>query len=505
MQYLQQIRESYYFRKRIPTYLVIYFKRTEIKKSLDTKNLKIAKTKATIIYNKYQEIIKVIKLGALTEEQIHQIVDNYVLTVLNGDKHNRANSPIIMSGTRVLDMEVDKMTELTMNVKDALRGNNYDAVFKSGLGADILKDLGITPNPSEPSHRLFAQTLMRGMIEITEEIANRARGEYSPKYDRKTPSKHQVQILPQPTRGKSYQEAYDEFKIYYSDQRISKPTKEDTFRVLDRLMVMIGKDTIVSTTKMTDLIKIKQQIENLPSSNFKEYNKLSFEEIVKLKNIPIEHRITDSRAKDYLKHIKKFFSFCHQNQIIPFDPSVNLTITVASDKKDHFSDDEVKQLFALFDTQKPHIRVLLYAYPYSGMRREELFNSTIEAENGIQYFKIAKGKNSHSIRKIPLHSKLIELGLDNEILSTAKTQTSYAKLGNFFNAIIKPQVTTSKTKTLHSFRHTVATKLQAVNVPDSIIQNIIGHSAKDTLNKTYARDTNLPAMKEAIEKLDFYS
>ena len=144
--------------------------------------------------------------------------------------------------------------------------------------------------------------------------------------------------------GKTYQEAYEEFKIYYSDKKISHSTIKDTFRVLDRFMIMIGKDTLVNVTKMIDLIKIKQQIENLPITNLKEYKSLSFEHILKLNTIPSNKKITDSRVKDYLKHIKKFFAFCHQNQIIYVDPSVNITITVASDKKDDFSDKEAKEL-----------------------------------------------------------------------------------------------------------------------------------------------------------------
>lgn len=304
--------------------------------------------------------------------------------------------------------------------------------------------------------------------------------------------------------GKTYQEAYEEFKIYYSDKKISHSTIKDTFRVLDRFMIMIGKDTLVNVTKMIDLIKIKQQIENLPITNLKEYKSLSFEHILKLNTIPSNKKITDSRVKDYLKHIKKFFAFCHQNQIIYVDPSVNITITVASDKKDDFSDKEAKELLRLFDLQREHIKLLLYVYAYSGMRREELYNSTIEEENSILYFKITKGKNNYSIRKVPLHDNLIALGLNNDLLSNATKRISYQKIGRIFNETIRPQVTSSGKQTLHSWRHTFATKLQEQNVSDNIIRNLIGHSANDTLNRVYARKaTNIHLLKDAIDLLDF--
>jgi integrase len=158
----------------------------------------------------------------------------------------------------------------------------------------------------------------------------------------------------------------------------------------------------------------------------------------------------------------------------------------------------------LFDLQREHIKLLLYVYAYSGMRREELYNSTIEEENGIWYFKITKGKNNYSIRKVPLHDNLIALGLNNDLLSNATKRISYQKIGRIFNETIRPQVTSSGKQTLHSWRHTFATKLQEQNVSDNIIRNLIGHSAKDTLNRVYARKAiNMQLLKDAINLLDF--
>jgi integrase len=138
------------------------------------------------------------------------------------------------------------------------------------------------------------------------------------------------------------------------------------------------------------------------------------------------------------------------------------------------------------------------------MRREELYNSTIQEENGIKYFEITDGKNAYAKRKIPLHSRLITLGLDNDVFTQAKDKVSYTTLGKLFNQKLKPQVTSSSKNTLHSWRHTVATKLQHEGIADNLIQNILGHSATDTLNRVYAREkTNLRAMQEAIEKIVF--
>ncbi|MDX9742347.1 MAG: hypothetical protein RBT59_00870, partial [Arcobacteraceae bacterium] len=127
---------SYTFRLIIPKSQRGYFQRTEIKKSLDTKNYIVANAKATILYNGYQEIVRVIKLGALSEEQIHQIVDKYVMNVLNEDKIKRATSTVKYEGV-LLDMEAEQYQDFTTTVKDALRGNDFDVA--KNIGAQLLK------------------------------------------------------------------------------------------------------------------------------------------------------------------------------------------------------------------------------------------------------------------------------------------------------------------------------------------------------------------------------
>ena len=79
--------------------------------------------------------------------------------------------------------------------------------------------------------------------------------------------------------GHTYAEAYIEFKVYYYDQKSLKTTKDDTFSVLDKLII-VGEKEPISNTKLTDLIKIKQKIESLPNLNYTQYKKLSFEEIL---------------------------------------------------------------------------------------------------------------------------------------------------------------------------------------------------------------------------------
>jgi integrase len=491
----------YKVRFKITTPAQSYFSnRTEINKTLGTSDYDTASSKAAIIYNSYLNIIRIMKMEILSSQQIQELVDKFIIETLQQDKIDRATLHYGVEGASCYD-PVEYLNYLISESTERLSYNDYFLVLDDTK--NLLRDVGIDFNASEPSHKLFQQTLMRGQIAVFKEALSRAQGIYSPKFDLPAKSK-EVAVQIETKFVKTYCEAYEEFKIYYEDTHAGQLTKVDTFRVLDKLMLMVGGESPINNTRLTDLIRLKQRIENLPRLNSILYNKLSFEEVLKLTNVPDDMKITDSRAKDYIKHIKKFFTFCYQNRIIDFDPSVDLNITVDSDKKDPFSDEEAKALFAIFDAQEPHARLLLYIYPFTGMRREEPYNSTIQEENGIKYFEITDGKNTYAKRKIPLHARLIALGLDTNTFTQAKAKVSYAALGKLFNQRLKPQVTSSSKNTLHSWRHTVATKLQHEGIVDSLIQNILGHSATDTLNRVYAREkTNLKAMQEAIEKIAY--
>lgn len=491
----------YKVRFKITTPAQSYFNnKTEINKTLGTSDYDTASSKAAIIYNSYLNIIRIMQMKILSNQQIQELVDKFILETLQQDKIDRATLNYGVEGASCYD-PVEYLNYLISEGMERLAYNDYSLVLDDAK--NLLLDVGIDFNASEPSHKLFQQTLMRGQIAVFKEALSRAQGVYSSKFDLPVKSK-EVGVQIETKFVQTYREAYEEFKTYYEDTNAGQPTKVDTFRVLDKLMVMVGVESPINSTKLTDLIRIKQRIENLPRLNNVKYKELSFTDVLKLTNIPDEDKITDSRAKDYIKHIKKFFTFCYQNRIIDFDPSVDLNITVDSDKKDPFSDAEANALFAIFDAQEAHARLLLYIYPFTGMRREEPYNSTIQEDNGIKYFEITDGKNTYAKRKIPLHSKLITLGLDNNTFTQAKANVSYAALGKLFNQRLKPQVTASSKNTLHSWRHTVATKLQHEGIADSLIQNILGHSATDTLNRVYARErTNLAEIHHAINKIAY--
>lgn len=500
----------YYLRVRLHKQAVDYFGRYEVNKTLNTKDYKEALYKVNIVYNRLQKILDIIKMNLLSQEQIQNIVDNFVAETLEQDKKSRiatGNSSIIFT----TESDFATQNEMSKDVLSGILSDHKEALANSNLSivehiADILlRDNNIELDTSNHNHREFMFNLLQGQIKVFEEAYRRFDGIYSSSNTTQSTKSSRQKETKEKKQYKTYREAFNFFKRLYNDKNITQDTKDDTYRVLERLLILTGEDNDIGVTNLEDLLDIQNTILGLPNLNKTPYNTMNFEEILKIPNVPDDDIISDSRAKDYIKHIKKFFAFCYKHQLITFDPSSDLNVQVDSDKKDPFNDSEILRLIDIINAIEDDTKYLYISYIFNGMRKEELFNSRIiTSADGVSYFDISKGKNSDSIRAIPLHKELIKIGLTDEVLQRAKRLISPTILGRKFNEAIKIQVTDSKRKTLHSLRHSFATKLALADVSDSVIQKIIGHSATDTFNKTYNHShKDLVKLRETINLVKF--
>lgn len=157
---------------------------------------------------------------------------------------------------------------------------------------------------------------------------------------------------------------------------------------------------------------------------------------------------------------------------------------------------------------------------FSGMRLEEITqlnpNTDIYIdEAGLFVFDINEGdgkslKNFSSARLIPVHSKLIELGLLEYVKSIkpkakrlfpkssirdSRTGKNIGKRANYFiNRVVG-----IKGKTLHSFRHTFATLLKRAKVEEAVAAEIIGHAHGGVTFSRYGKNFLTELLQETIE------
>jgi integrase len=165
---------------------------------------------------------------------------------------------------------------------------------------------------------------------------------------------------------------------------------------------------------------------------------------------------------------------------------------------------------------------LPYIAAYSGARLEEITQlspiTDIYVEDGVWIFDINERdtksvKNLPSVRRIPIHSHLIKLGLIEyiEILKISKANTLFPdekirdgrtgkNAGKRVNRFIQ-KVVGVENKTLHSFRHTFATTLKRSGIDESLAAEIMGHQHGGITYDRYAKGYLSGTLKMAVETI----
>ena len=158
---------------------------------------------------------------------------------------------------------------------------------------------------------------------------------------------------------------------------------------------------------------------------------------------------------------------------------------------------------------------------YTGMRLEEigqLLVADVKREGDIWYFDIndfdgKQLKNKSSIRRVPIHQILLDLGLVDYIGSLADERLfpllkkdKYGKLtqnwSKWFGRYIRRIGITDRSKVFHSFRHGLKDALRNASVDEAISDAITGHSSA-SIGRSYGAGYNLTILNDAVQRVDY--
>jgi integrase len=201
----------------------------------------------------------------------------------------------------------------------------------------------------------------------------------------------------------------------------------------------------------------------------------------------------------------------------------------ADEQRDAFTDTEVARVLqdsrlARFKTREPHKFWLPYIAAYSGLRLEEIAQldpqTDIREEEGITVFDVndlsgKQLKNKTSRRMVPVHPALIKIGLFdyvNELRERRQsrmfphTKERDGRLGKnaakTVNRFIRVKLGIDKT--LHCFRHTVATQLKRMRVDEAIAAAVLGHAHGGITYSRYGKQHLVEVLlDEAVKKIGY--
>jgi integrase len=505
-------KNNYYsIRFRVDKSLQPYFNKSYIKKSLYTKNKLEARSKADMLYFAYKRIIEVMSM--LTNEQIQQLVNDYVTEQLQQDLNSRAVNGVGLvyapaDDTHFQDIASASKDLLNSFISDYKQGlANSDTIEVDKIGKELLTNIGVNYDSTNTSHRQFMLQLLQGQIQLFDTIHERYSGNFT---SQQQFNNFQTLSSQQPiTKIVTLQEAFSRFDNWYKKTDITEKHYNNTInRLTKTILPFIGLERDVTTITLDDIDELKEFLESFPNISRLPYKKMSFIELAELDNVPTECIISNDTQSKYLKIVKQLFLFMVDDGIISYNPCKRLIMPDDEQKKrEPFNSEDMKILFKEFD-KLDNKKYIYYCLAYTGMRPSELWKCHISQENDIYYFDLTSDnielKTKQSRRRIPLHSKLIELGIRDK-LSSLQAEFRQEYLSIYFNKTIKKALTDEDNKIMYSFRHTVATELKRADVNMDKVSELLGHSYEsDSMTKsTYASGYTLKQLKEAIDCLNF--
>lgn len=188
------------------------------------------------------------------------------------------------------------------------------------------------------------------------------------------------------------------------------------------------------------------------------------------------------------------FEYAMQNDIVDrnYSQYVEVVETDPTYERKVFTLSEINALWDRKD--RFDIRILLILL-YTGMRVNELLKMPRECFNiDENYLDIRQAKNKTSIRKVPVHKKILPLLLDFYncngellIMSDSGCKVSY---NNFATRnMIRMMEELNTTHKIHDTRHTFITQAKHCKFDDLYLKKIVGHSPDNITDKVYTHIT----------------
>ncbi|QND62716.1 site-specific integrase [Mesorhizobium loti] len=296
-------------------------------------------------------------------------------------------------------------------------------------------------------------------------------------------------------------------------------SEEQKRQHIELLNEILGSDIEITQVASSDAQRVKELLLNYPRNRNKieATRNLSIEEIANLRG---HETLTVRTINTYLQTYAGLFSWAKRNRYVAenlFDGA-----TLRENKKN----DEEAQREPFSQT---HIDLMLSELLenargllnkdyqkwgpliglYTGARLNEICQleiADIEVTDGIWCFDFndegeAKSlKNSASRRVVPIHERLLELGI-LERLKTLKSRgetrffpefqftskDGYGRaLGRWFNERFLVQLgIKSKDLVFHSFRHTMITRLLQAGIEENLVKAIVGHTRQGVTQQHY--------------------
>ncbi len=504
---------NYYYRSKIPVDLQEHFGKKEQKFSLKTKNREkaaalvrqiaaksdeeFARLRAAL-YGEFREITRV------DEEFIQEIRSLYQYAVLQGDESIRQDK----ERHDLLEMYMDVRPETMIILRKALATSDTEKI-KQPLAVFLLINK-ITLDCSQEEYEKLAHEFLKEVVLTHEKQIARDEG-----YVIESPE-HPVQ----PVGSSVYKRvSWADLLEHWEKDALNRPNKT----VMDVTFAVKQLRKLLDDKQPGDVVA--EDIEA-----FRDY-------------------LFDAEGLEYatvrkkVRFISTLFQVAVDKKILKENPGSRIKIPKPKFKKRRlpYDADDLEKIFScpLFTEQKrpkggggeaavwlPRLAL------YSGSRIEELAQLRVKdvcCERGIWYFNITAEtenkkeltslKNEASIRKLPIHSKILEAGFleyfekikaGNHIRLFPEIRPYEEKISHnwskWWGRYAREHIgITDKNKVFHSFRHTFKDACREAEISEELSDALSGHASTrgNTTARSYGKGHSLKKLHSAMERIEY--
>lgn len=310
---------------------------------------------------------------------------------------------------------------------------------------------------------------------------------------------------PYPTIGEAV-EAF--FRVHEKSANWTPGTVEKRRAMLTVAVEWFGSDRSMADISKRDAAALKEALLSLPANRFKvaALRGLSLQEMIAAEGVP---RIGNATVNAHLSALKIFWDWAEKHDYAPEALFHGMSVSAkgggSKDQKPFAQEALTKAYNALTDPGSKFYRKTSHRWAtliamFSGARLNEVCQLQVEdirQSEGVWVFDFndegdayKRLKSAAARRRVPLHSRLIELGLlelrdkrlaegDEQLFPdyTFHLKHGYGgSLSKWFNRTFTMALgIKSDAHVFHGLRHTFATRLLQADVPTEMVQFIIGH------------------------------
>lgn len=521
--YIEKRESTYQFRQRVPNHLLSLYPNKDIRVSLQTKSLKIAKLRANLLSFRLNNLflkgdfMDVTTIKAVINAYVKEATEEY--SPLETIRHNalkfidRDGKEYGGHTPQAIDKELEVLQELSFSDNiERLEEKAQSIIPRTNISQEFIDSLN-----SHERH-IFNHELIKGEYTVLKEDREVTLSKFKKPEERiqidniafkkdfidnvkghfgKQLSDEVINDLKNlsnnVTKTILFSEAIEKYIVIESENKgWAQKTKESNHRKLLVALQIMG-DKALSQYDREELEIFRSNLLKLPA-NVNKLPQFRNKTIIEIINSDMEYQaISRATVNEYIVVLSAFFQWCKIRDYTRENYAQAMKVKdddrKAIDKKPPFESEDIINIFReikKIKNEKPHLYFITLIGFYNGFRVNEicqLHMEDIKMVDDLWCFDINKNpnskgeqvksvKNKPSIRIVPMHPALIEFGLLDYYKKVEKMKeerlfyqlnlgkNGYTKNVEYYFSVLKKRYWANTKKSFHSTRHIFIDKLK---------------------------------------------